>query len=797
MGGYLDSFSVAGSALIAVAPHSSARKKRRATEVYMMKKMTQSLSNLGGRWGADMIVGATLSCLLATPAWAEAPAPQVDEDGQDIVVTAQRLDGSVVAPVSADLVLDGAAVQSYGASNVADLLSALSPQTRTARGRGEGRPIILLSGKRISGFAEIRDLPTEAILRVEVLPEDVALRFGYTADQRVVNFILRPGFNAVTGEAEIGAPTAGGRTEFEGEAGLVRIGKNGRLNIDTEYSRYDAILEKERAIVPQGSDQTAFRTLAPSNTSFKLNTVLNRALAPHLGVTVNVQYNRADNSSLLGLATGTQNTALTRDARTRSLSGGLTLDGRVSRFNWTVTASGERTSLETLTDQDVAVPNARDRTRSRLTIGMGAVSITGPAVELPAGPVTVNLTFGGEVRDVQSETQRAGNAGMADLSRQQADARANIDIPLTSRRRSILPELGDFSINLNGGYAHLSDFKAVTAYGYGLTWSPLKGATLLASYAMAEAAPTASQIGDAQLVTPNALVYDYARGETALVTLTTGGNPVLSAERRRDIKLGATYAPSWADGLTLTATYFRNRSSDPVANFPALTASVETAFPERFGRNSAGVLTSVDQRAINFLGAQSEQLRWGFNYQRQFGQAGSAGRRGMASMGRFGGQGGRWSVALYHTIKFVDKVDLATNIPALNLLDGDATGQAGGSPRHGAELEGGWFNKGVGFRVNGSYQSATHVRGGGAASDLKFSDLALLNVRAFVSFDQKRKLIESMPWLKGVRVVLRVDNLLNDIQDVRDQNAVVPLRYQPGYLDPVGRRVQLSIRKIF
>lgn len=793
----MDSFHATGGAPKSPTVRSAVSKTRRAKEVPMMKKMPHILANLSVRRVQALAASATLSFLFAAPVRAEQPAPQIDEDGQDIVVTAQRLEGSVVSPVAADVVLDGAAVQSYGASNVADLLSALSAQTRTARGRGDGRPVILLNGKRISGFSEIRDLPTEAIMRVEILPEDVALRFGYTADQRVVNFILRPGFKAVTGEAEIGAPTAGGRTEFEGEAGLVRISKNGRLNIDTEYSRYDAILEKERAIVPQGSDQTAFRTLAPSNDSFKLNTVLNRALAPHLGVTVNVQYNRADNSSLLGLATGMQNTALTRDARTRSLSGGLTLDGRVSRFNWTATASGERTSLETLTDQDVAAPAARDRTRSRLTVGMGAVSITGPAVELPAGPVTVNLTLGGEVRDVQSETLRAGSAGMADLARQQADGRANIDIPLTSRRRAILPELGDFSLNLNGGYAHLSDFKAVTAYGYGLTWSPLKGATLLASYAVAEAAPTASQIGDARLVTPNALVYDYARGETALVTLTTGGNPLLRSERRRDIKLGATYSPSWVDGLTLTATYFRNRSTDPVANFPALTDIVAMAFPERLARNSAGVLTSVDQRAINFLGARSEQLRWGLNYQKQFGQAGPGGRRGMPSMGGFGGQGGRWSVALYHTVKFVDKVDLAANVPTLNLLDGDATGQSGGSPRHGAELEGGWFNKGVGFRVNGSYQSATSVRGGGAASDLNFSDLALLNVRAFISFDQKRQMIDAMPWLKGVRVVLRVDNLLNDIQDVRDQNAAVPLRYQPGYLDPVGRRVQLNIRKIF
>lgn len=781
-----------------------------------MKNIMNLLPQCAARFSRSLLLGTALPLLVVQPAYASAPPePHVDEHGEDIVVTAPRLEGSVVAPVPADVVLDSAAVQSYGASSVSDLLSALSAQTRSARGRGEGRPVILLSGKRISGFAEIRDLPTEAIMRVEILPEEVALRYGYTADQRVINFILRPGFKAMTAEADFGGPTSGGRTEYEAELGLVRIQKNGRLNVDAEYSRYDAILEKDRGILSQGADQTAYRTLAPSNESLKLNSVWNRSFSPNFGLTLNLQHNRADNQSLLGLPiAGAQNAALVRDAQTRSWTGGLTLDGRLSRFNWTATASGERTNVLTLTDQNVATPSARDETRSRLTLGSTVVSLTGPAAELPAGPVTLNLTLGGESRDVESQSVRAGLAQTGDVSRQQADGRANIDIPIASRRRAILPALGDLSINLNGGYSHLSDFKSVTSYGYGLNWSPVRGVTLTASYAAADAAPSASQLGDPLLVTPNALVYDYARAETALVTLTTGGNPLLKAEQRRDMKLGLTYLPAWAEGLTLTANYFRNRSTDPVANFPALTAIVASAFPDRLTRNAAGVLTAVDQRAINFVAARSEQLRWGLSYQKQFGQSGPGGGRGpamagmgsgrpqgggrpMSGFGGFGGQGGRWSVAVYHTVKFLDEVDLAPNAPTLDLLGGDATGQTGGSPRHSMELEGGWFNKGVGFRVNGSYQSATNVRTAGPSSSLHFSDLALLNLRAFISFDQKRSLVQSMPWLKGVRLVLRVDNLLNDIHDVRDQKGVVPLRYQPGYLDPVGRRIELSFRKIF
>jgi hypothetical protein len=91
-----------------------------------------------------------------------------------------------------------------------ELLEQLAPQTRTERGRG-GAPVILLNGRRISGFNEIRDLPSEAILRVDILPEEAALKYGFTASQRVVNFVLRPQFRATTAELAGSAPTAGGR----------------------------------------------------------------------------------------------------------------------------------------------------------------------------------------------------------------------------------------------------------------------------------------------------------------------------------------------------------------------------------------------------------------------------------------------------------------------------------------------------------------------------------------------------------------------------------------------------------
>jgi outer membrane receptor protein involved in Fe transport len=52
------------------------------------------------------------------------------------------------------------------------------------------------------------------------------------------------------------------------------------------------------------------------------------------------------------------------------------------------------------------------------------------------------------------------------------------------------------------------------------------------------------------------------------------------------------------------------------------------------------------------------------------------------------------------------------------------------------------------------------------------------------------------PWARDIRVSLTVANLLNDRQQVRDASGKTPLIYQPAYLDPLGRTVSLSLRKL-
>nr|MDQ2878701.1 TonB-dependent receptor [Pseudomonadota bacterium] len=181
---------------------------------------------------------------------------------------------------------------------------------------------------------------------------------------------------------------------------------------------------------------------------------------------------------------------------------------------------------------------------------------------------------------------------------------------------------------------------------------------------------------------------------------------------------------------------------------------------------------------------------------------GGGGRRGFGGRGggRFGAQaGGRIQLAVYHTIHFVDRVSLQAGGLPIDLLNGGATGNGGGQPRHEVEAQAGYANNGLGIRFSENWQSATHVDAGTplAPTALRFGALSKLNVRLFDDFSQNLPFIKNHKWAAGLRVSLNVSNVFDARQRVTDQTGIVPISYQGAYLDPVGRTVSLSIRKLF
>jgi outer membrane receptor protein involved in Fe transport len=155
--------------------------------------------------------------------------------------------------------------------------------------------------------------------------------------------------------------------------------------------------------------------------------------------------------------------------------------------------------------------------------------------------------------------------------------------------------------------------------------------------------------------------------------------------------------------------------------------------------------------------------------------------------------------AVYHTIFFEDQLLVRPGGPVLDLLNGSTVAGGGGQPKNEVEVQAGYSTGVLGARLSADWKQATTVNGGAASptGSLHFSDLATVNLRLFANFGGMRELVQRRPWLRGTRLTLSVNNLFNERIHVTAANGPTPLSYQPAYLDPVGRVVRLSLRKLF
>jgi len=878
--------------------------------------------------------------------------------------------GAVVGDIEPEIQFTPAEIQSFGVSTVTELMNELAPETRSDRGRGGETPVILVNGRRISSFNEVQNIPTEAILRIDILPEEVSLKYGYSANQRVVNIVLRRRFHATTVEAIAGGPTEGGEVTEQAEVDMLHIRRDDRLNLDLKFVGASGITDAARdtieptpaipydltgnvvsatlggqidpalsaligrpvtvAGVPVGAggrpltlgdfaatagtpnvtDVAGDRSLSPATRTLTANAVLTHPLGAGVVATVNATLTFSASDSLQGLpgigldvpagdpfSPFSQPVVVDRYVN-RPLN--QYIDGWTAHLgstvnkdfgNWRLSLTDAFNHADTQTDTDVGVDashlEALLAARSPTLDPFGPIpaamlpslpqayarSITdsanmqilanGPLFKLPAGEFYVSAKAGDTESWQGGYSARIGETQSSWLTRNDANAQLNMDLPLASRRKHFLPFFGELSLNANMAIDQLSDVGTLKAFGYGVSWTPIPGYNIIVSHTNDQAAPTVQQLAAATVYTPGVPVLDYATGQTVDVTQVTGGNPLLKHDNRNVTKIGLTFKPIPSQDFTFTANYIKSNIDNPIATFPAAFLALERAFPTRFVRDDDGVLVEEDIRAVNFARSERSELRWGLNYSRPIGKQpkprdfrglrrprpggaggpdagapsanggdndraadtgatrsetdggpsgggggfgrggfGGGGRGGRGGFGGFGGgapTGGRLQVAVYHTIYFTDRMLVSPGGPTLNLLGGAPASATGGQYRNEIEGQLGMTLAGFGARLSEDWRQGTHVIGlpGTPTEDLDFSSVTTLNLRLWDDLGRQRLVVRRLPWLRGVRVTLAVTNLLDDRVDVRDGLGATPLSYQAGYIDPVGRAITLSLRKLF
>ncbi|MBA2467539.1 MAG: TonB-dependent receptor, partial [Sphingomonas sp.] len=594
-----------------------------------------------------LFAGAYFALPLAAPAMAQTSQPPVDdpstasvlgdgadrngdEEAEEIIVTGQRPRGSVIGDIPPENTLNARDVRATGATDVTELLEALAPQIGSARGREGGRPITLLNGQRISSFRELRDLPTEAIQRVEILPEEVALKYGYRADQRVVNIILRERFQSTAVRAEARTATEGDYLGGLTDGTRLMIGRDSRTTINLRAEGNDALRESDRDIaVDPGAegeiDERDARTLLGSRSLVRGTVTHNRTVFGNVSATLNGELEHVESRSLLGLPRFEDElpVAGSFDARVRNTSSdsahaGIVLNGDQGRWRWSATGNGDLARNLTRSDPDDIV-YGRDRSRSTRTSGDLTGTANGPLFTLPAGDANATVRLGASALRIDSSRRSEDETSATALGRRQGNASVNFDLPVSRRNRDF-DALGNLTLNANAEVEQLSDFGTLSSIGAGANWSPVEGLNVITSWTREEGAPSIQQLGEPVLDTPGTRIFDFTRGETVLVNAITGGNRDLDSDRRNVWKIGGNWQPFSETDFRLRGEYVRSRLDGPISNFPGTSAALEAAFPERFARDAPlpgetlGQLISADLRPVNFDSARRDIFRWGFDF---------------------------------------------------------------------------------------------------------------------------------------------------------------------------------------
>jgi len=236
--------------------------------------MTRSSTSLRRAITLALIASAGTTASLAVTPNAFAAEPEALET---VIVTGsniRRTDAETPAPVQ---VITREDIDRTGKTTLAEYLQTLTADGQgsvpksfgtgfspggagvSLRGLGAGSTLVLLNGRRIAPFGladdgqkvytDISVIPLEAVERVEVLKGGASAIYGSDAIAGVVNILLRPEYNGLTGKATIAASEEGdgemGKLSFTGGFGDLA---NDRYNIyfNLEGSKTESIAVSDR-----------------------------------------------------------------------------------------------------------------------------------------------------------------------------------------------------------------------------------------------------------------------------------------------------------------------------------------------------------------------------------------------------------------------------------------------------------------------------------------------------------------------------------------------------------------------
>jgi hypothetical protein len=862
----------------------------------MDKLRCQLLHATIGLGGLGGLAPAALAAEAETASEAQAQSDQTIPSQSDSIIITGRLDPALVAALPAEAELDANAIAAFGFDTVGDLLDELIAQVDPG---GTG-PVILVNGQPSNGLADVSDLPTEAVERIQVLPGSAAAGVGQPPTKRVINVVIRPNHAQVTLNAEGSLATAGGGQRGTAEASLLKLSDGNRRSLTLRATLVDPLFERDRSILgdfagtpyaldgnvvsapvpggeisptlsslagrittvagapsgranpgladfaarsglPNSGDLSAFRTLLGRQAFYSGAVVLTQRLSPVTTVTLNLRGEWSDGQGLGGasahllllpasspfspfardvLVARYLGDPLRLDQDAATLSAAAVLNTRLGNWRVSLNANYSHRISHAETERgfnqlalQAAVlagtaspfgpigpallgPQQVDQSRSQADNAGVELLVNGTPFSLPGGPVQAALRLGWRADRFTTSTVGPGTSFASNLHRDEEIAQLSLVAPLLGARQ--LGGIGDLSLDLTGVLRHVTGAGQLEDYAAGVTLLRGSALTLRAGLAAEEVAPSPNLLTDPVIAYENFRTFDFVRQETVLVRYVVGGNPALPVERRRTTSLTATLRPIVSSDLALTADYSRVVGRGQVSGLPPVTAEVQLAFPDRFQRDASGRLTVVDARPVGFERTQREQFRWGFSFSQTLGLRSATPSSGTTSGGAALALSSGWRInlGLNHTWTLSNTRLARAGLPEVDLLNGGAVGYGSGVSRHSVQGNLGVVHQGIGVQFTGNWRGGSRINAGtlAAPSVIRFASRFDLDARLFANLGP---LFPHSALAKGMRISVAVENLFDAQQRVTDQTGMVPRRYQPYLLDPLGRTITIGIRKAF
>jgi hypothetical protein len=587
------------------------------------------------------------------------------------------------------------------------------------------------------------------------------------------------------------------------------------------------------ANLPNRSDAPRFRSLRPGARPWEVALAGNKQLADWLSLSFNARLSGSEAESFRGLPSGRflipasnpstplgsavflalsdTSRALTTVSKTDSGLLSATLSATLGEWHANLLARYESRGSRVVSQVNgsfaggfFTVPastNPFDGTLAALIPVTERVSLSdneerqvsgdaeGPLFTLPAGAVLGRVGLNALWTRFSAEDVFGGPRS---FSRSQWTATGGLTIPVSGP--GFLGGLGQSDLALDLGRLDLAKYGTIDRYILAFNWSPVAWLRLTATQSEDGTAIYGDLAAAPVVVTDNVPYFDPLRNETVDVRLVTGGTGQLANPQQRVRGLSLAVSPLEAYRLLFNIDYQETSQRNLIGALPPPSSAVVSAFSDRFVRDPSGRLIQVDNSSVNFERQDTNQVRFGVSFIVPIAKTISIPRTKDTPSRRIPPV--NLQVNMSHTLVLDSTTVIRSGLPEIDLLTGGAIGVGGGGQRNSSSASLALNRRKSGLRLNATYRGRTYLKTGTIAlpDRLTFGELFQLDLRAFVDLGEHMR---GNRFAKNTRISLLFDNVFNDRQRIRDSKGTTPQAYQPIYRDPIGRTVQLEVRKVF